>query len=71
MIRFHRKKAGLTQTELSELAGLGKTVVFDIEHGKDTIKWSTLVRILQVLNISVAFDSPLMATFKESGDADR
>lgn len=35
IIRGHRKKAGLTQKELADLAGLGKTVIFDIEKGKD------------------------------------
>jgi y4mF family transcriptional regulator len=68
MIRFHRKKAGLTQAELSELAGLGKTVIFDVEHGKESIKWDTLTRILKVLNVTVHFDSPLMPLFKENND---
>ncbi len=29
-LRFHRKKAGLTQLELAKLAGLGKTVILDV-----------------------------------------
>jgi len=66
MIRFHRKKAGLSQVELAELAGLGKTVIFDVEHGKDTVRWNTLLRIFEVLNIKTSFESPLMSAFKES-----
>ena len=31
IIRFHRKKSGLSQHELGKLAGLGKTVIFDAD----------------------------------------
>ena len=33
LIQFHRKKAGLSRNQLADLADVGKTVVFDIEHG--------------------------------------
>lgn len=65
IIRFHRKKAGLTQHQLADLAGLGKTVVFDIEKGKQTIQYETLLKILAVLNISLEFHSPFMNEFRE------
>ena len=65
MIRFHRKEAGLTQEELANLAGLGKTVVFDIEGGKLTIKFDTILKIFKVLNITIDFKSPLMNAFLE------
>ena len=38
MVRFHRKKAKMTQLELAKLSGIGKTVVFDIEKGKKTVR---------------------------------
>lgn len=60
MIRKHRKAAGLSQILLAEMAGVGKTVVFDIEKGKETIQLDTLRKILKVLNIAVKFESPLM-----------
>lgn len=69
IIRFHRKKSGLTQTELSTLAGTGKTVVFDVENGKRSIQLNTLLKILRVLNISIKFDSPLMAEYKNQTNA--
>ena len=31
IVRFHRKKAKLTQENLAKLAGVGKTAVFDLE----------------------------------------
>ena len=64
MIRYHRKMADLTQEEVGKLAELGKTVVFDIEKGKLTVKLSTLLKLLKVLNIQMTFNSPLMEFFE-------
>ncbi len=66
IIRFHRKKAGLSQAELGELAGLGKTVIFDIEKGKLSVRFDTLIKVMEVLNIQIQLHSPLMELFKES-----
>jgi len=60
IIRKHRKAAKISQLQLAEMAGIGKTVVFDIEKGKETIKLNTLRKILKVLNINVVLRSPLM-----------
>lgn len=60
VIRRHRKAAKLSQLQLAEMAGVGKTVVFDIEKGKETIKLDTLRKIFKVLNIKVQLVSPLM-----------
>jgi HTH-type transcriptional regulator / antitoxin HipB len=59
-IRQHRKIAGLSQLQLAELAGVGKTVVFDLEKGKETIQLDTLRKILMALNIKVQLISPIM-----------
>ena len=59
VIRRHRKAAGLTQHELADLAGVGKSVVFDIEKGKETVKVVTLAKVLHTLNIGVVLKSPL------------
>ncbi|MBF2707109.1 helix-turn-helix domain-containing protein [Flavobacterium soyangense] len=58
-IKDHRKVAGLTQLELANLAGVGKTTVFDIEKNKETVRWNNLLAILKVLNIEVQFKSPI------------
>lgn len=58
IIRQFRKKAGLTQQQLAEYAGVGKTVVFDIEKGKSTVQLDTLLKILSVLNISLKLETP-------------
>jgi len=54
-----RKRANLTQSELAELAGVGKTVVWDLEHGKRTIRLETLLKVLAPLNIDLNARSPI------------
>ena len=60
VIKKHRKEAGLSQLQLAEMAGVGKTVVFDLEKGKETIQLDTLRNIMAVLNIKVQLTSPFM-----------
>ena len=60
IIRKHRKAARLSQLQLAEMAGTGKTAVFDLEKGKETIQLDTLRKILPVLNIKVQLTSPFM-----------
>ena len=60
LLKKHRKAAGLSQLQLAEMAGVGKTAVFDIEKGKETIQLDTLRKILSVLNIKVQLTSPIM-----------
>jgi HTH-type transcriptional regulator/antitoxin HipB len=68
MIRFHRQKAGLTQLQLARLASVGKTAVFNIEKGKNTIRLNTLLAVLAVLNITLRPESPLMNDWRHSQD---
>jgi HTH-type transcriptional regulator/antitoxin HipB len=65
IVRFHRKKSGLTRKQLADLAGVGKTVIYDIEKGKETIRFSTLQKVLKILNIKIIYTSPLMEVFNE------
>lgn len=60
VIKKHRKAAGLSQLRLAEMAGVGKTIIFDIEKGKETIQLDTLRKIMAVLNIKVQLTSPFM-----------
>ncbi|HKJ45184.1 MAG TPA: helix-turn-helix domain-containing protein [Balneolales bacterium] len=64
IIQYHRKKSNLTQKELALLAGVGKTVVFDIEHGKETVQFATLKNVCDVLSITIGLESPLMKQYE-------
>lgn len=68
IIKKHRKAAGLSQLQLAEMAGVGKTVVFDIEKGKETIQLDTLRKIFRVLNIKVVLQSHLMNQIMSSDE---
>lgn len=61
IVQQHRKQAGLTQKALADYAGVGKTVIYDIEHAKKTVQLSTLLKVFAVLNIQIALQSPLLA----------
>jgi len=65
IVLFHRKESGLTRNQLADLAGVGKTVIYDIEKGKETIQFSTLQKVLKALNIKIIFTSPLMEVLNE------
>ncbi|MCP4220648.1 MAG: helix-turn-helix transcriptional regulator [bacterium] len=60
LLRLHRKHAGLSRLRLAEIAGVGKTVVYDIEHGKETVQFAGLLKTLEALNISLELKSPVM-----------
>lgn len=60
IVVFHRKKSKLTQKQLADLAGVGKTVVFDIEKGKETVQLNSLLKVLYALNIKLELRSPIM-----------
>ena len=66
IIRMHRKAAKLSRDKLAEMSGVGKTVIYDIENGKETIKLDTLRKILSVLNIKIELTSPLMDNLRNT-----
>lgn len=53
LVRSQRKKAGLSQLELAELAGVGKTLIFNIENGDINVHFEKLLHVLRVLNIKL------------------
>jgi HTH-type transcriptional regulator / antitoxin HipB len=63
-ILFHRKQSGLSRIDLAEIAGVGKTVIYDIEHGKDSVRLNTLLKVMKALNIAFVMVSPLMEAFE-------
>jgi y4mF family transcriptional regulator len=63
-IHQYRKKSGLTQQELADLAGVGKTAIFDIEHSKPTVQFNTILRVMNVLNIKFEIIGPLESSKK-------
>lgn len=68
IVSYHRKMSGLNRVELARLAGVGKTVIYDIEHGKSTVRLETVLKILNTLNIKMELTGPLMQTYRKKED---
>ena len=41
------------------------TVVFDIEKGKETVQFKSILNVFNALNIGITLNSPLMDKYKE------
>ncbi len=68
VIKTHRRAAKLSRVQLAEMAGVGKTVIYDIENGKESVRLDTLRKILKVLNIRIILTSPLMENIHNTGN---
>jgi transcriptional regulator with XRE-family HTH domain len=53
-IRQLRKKAGLTQEELADMAGIYYTYLGEVERGNKSPTFSTLIKIADALGVRVA-----------------
>ena len=64
-LRLLREAAGLTQAELAQKAGMGKSQLSKYENGKELPKLETLERLLEVLDTEpadlVLYRAPLEA----------
>ena len=69
IVRYFRKESGLSQQALAQLAGIGKTAVFDIEKGKETVQLNTLLKVFNVLNIQIILNTPF--PFPEKTDENK
>jgi HTH-type transcriptional regulator/antitoxin HipB len=58
IIKYHRKNLGLTQKQLADLSGVGKTVIFDLEKGKMTVGFNIICKVLEALKVKLHFTSP-------------
>ncbi len=68
IVELHRKAAKLSRVQLAELAGVSKSVIYDIEKGKESVQLDTLRKILKVLNIKIVLTSPLMDRLINTGN---
>ena len=71
LVCFHRKQSGLSRKQLAEIAGVSETVIYYLEKGKETLQWNIVTAILRALNITLTFQSPLMAEYEKSKNIDQ
>ena len=65
VIKLHRRAAGLSRVDLARLSGVGKTTIYDLEHGKETVQLRGLLLILNAIRIELRFESRVMDSLKE------
>jgi predicted transcriptional regulator len=68
LISWHRKRAGLSQTELARHAGVSRYVVQDLEAGHGRTTWNKIEAVLSILNLRLEPDGPLVTKWRESQD---
>jgi transcriptional regulator with XRE-family HTH domain len=68
IIAFHRKRAGLSQTELARYAGVSRYVVQDLEAGTGRTTWNKLEAVLTILNLRLEPEGPLVEEWRHSLD---
>ena len=54
-LRMLRKEKGLTQKQLGEMIGVGRTTISEYENGKIVPRQDGLVRLAELLNTSIDF----------------
>lgn len=52
-VKYNRQKAGLTQEELAERAGVGLRFIREIEQGKETLRLDKVNQVLQLFGYNV------------------
>lgn len=52
-LRERRKRLGLNQLELCDLAGVGPAFLYHLEHGKPTVQMDKLLAVLSVLGLGL------------------
>ena len=60
LVRFHRKRAGLSQVDMASMADVSRKVIQDLEAGRNGISWRNLMAVLAVLNVNLRPDGPLI-----------
>lgn len=65
LIAWHRRRAGLSQTELARHAAVSRYVVQDLEAGHGRTTWKKLDAVLGVLNLRLEPEGPLVGQWRE------
>lgn len=68
-IQQARKTRQLSQKQLADMAGIGKTAMFDLEHGNPGVRLNTLLAVLENLALTLELVLPEKETVPETQPA--
>lgn len=52
-LRSRRKSLGLSQVQACDLAGVGPAFLYQLEHGKPTVRLDKVLAVLEVLGLGL------------------
>ena len=52
-VRDRRKALGINQAELAALSGVGLAFLYELEHGKPTVRIDKVLAVLEVLGLEL------------------
>jgi len=56
-VKRRREELGLTQEELSLLAGVGDVFIYHLEHGKKTLRTDKVLAVLHALGLQIRIEN--------------
>jgi len=68
IIRRKRKMYGYTQAELAVKCNTSPRLISEVERGKETAEVGKVLHVINVLNIRMAVDNPIIFTSEESDE---
>ena len=70
LVRFHRKRAGLSQVDMASMAEVSRKVIQDLEASRDGVSWRNLMAVLAVLNVKLQPTGPLINEWISRSETD-
>jgi DNA-binding XRE family transcriptional regulator len=64
LIKWHRKRCKISQQTLAEISNVGRSSVQRIEKNQ-SFEFTTLLKVLDALNLKLHIDGPLIDVYKE------
>ncbi|MBS0185491.1 MAG: helix-turn-helix transcriptional regulator [Proteobacteria bacterium] len=65
ILKGHRKKAHISQQMLADMAGVSRTAIQRLEESVLKVQLDTLLKVMNILNITLELSSPLLEEFKD------
>lgn len=69
-VLHHRKKAGLSRRQLSELADVAESCIYNVEKMSGGVRLDTLLKLFSVLNIRLYLHGPFIDDVLDQGGND-